>query len=102
MQVLGSEQDLSTKRNAFQMLCQHAQPLAVKYLLSQVDSVALWGDILQIAALDLIAKVRLIAQGHFGCSYASDFVALVRLSQASVAQPDSHTFIFSSLPSRSQ
>ena len=57
LQVLAGEQDVSTKRNAFQMLCQHAQPLAVKYLLSQVDSVALWGDILQIAALDLIAKV---------------------------------------------
>ena len=35
-QVLQSEQDLSTKRNAFQMLCNHAQPLAVNYLLSQV------------------------------------------------------------------
>ena len=56
--MLASEQDVSTKRNAFQMLCLHAQPLAVKYLLSQVDSVALWGDILQIASLDLIAKVR--------------------------------------------
>ena len=55
--MLAFEQDVSTKRNAFQMLCQHAQPMAVKYLLSQVDSVALWGDILQIAALDLIAKV---------------------------------------------
>ena len=34
-QVLQSEQDLSTKRNAFQMLCNHAQHLAVNYLLSQ-------------------------------------------------------------------
>ena len=39
------------------MLCQHAQPLAVKYLLSQVDNVAMWGDILQMAVLDLIRKV---------------------------------------------
>lgn len=36
MQVLQTEQDLSTKRNAFQMLCNHAQSLAVNYLLSQV------------------------------------------------------------------
>ena len=35
LQVLQTEQDLSTKRNAFQMLCNHAQPLAVNYLLSQ-------------------------------------------------------------------
>jgi len=34
-QVLQSEQDLSTKRNAFQMLCNHAQDLATNYLLSQ-------------------------------------------------------------------
>ena len=36
VQVLQTEQDLSTKRNAFQMLCNHAQSLAVNYLLSQV------------------------------------------------------------------
>ena len=52
-----TEQDLSTKRNAFQMLCTHAQPLAVKYLLSQLDNVAHWGGILQMAVLDLIRKV---------------------------------------------
>ena len=34
--MLQSEQDLSTKRNAFQMLCNHAQDLATNYLLSQV------------------------------------------------------------------
>ena len=39
-QVLRSEQDLSTKRNAFQMLCNHAQDLATNYLLSQVRQVA--------------------------------------------------------------
>ncbi len=37
LQVLQTEQDLSTKRNAFQMLCNHAQSLAVNYLLSQVS-----------------------------------------------------------------
>lgn len=55
--VLTSEQDLSTKRNAFQMLCNHAQDHAVHYLLSQIDNVAHWGDILQMAVLDLIRKV---------------------------------------------
>ena len=56
--VLTGEQDLSTKRNAFQFLCNHAQERAVTYLLSQVDNVALWGDILQMAVLELIRKVR--------------------------------------------
>ena len=37
LQVLQIEQDLSTKRNAFQMLCNHAQGLAVNYLLAQVN-----------------------------------------------------------------
>ena len=55
--VLNSEQDLSTKRNAFLMLCNHAQDRAVHYLLSQVDNVAHWGDILQMAVLELIRKV---------------------------------------------
>ena len=42
MQVLQTEQDLSTKRNAFQMLCNHAQSLAVSYLLSQVRPVCMY------------------------------------------------------------
>ena len=34
--VLQSEQDLSTKRNAFMMLCNHSQDRAVTYLQAQV------------------------------------------------------------------
>lgn len=56
LQVLTSEQDLSTKRNAFLMLCQHDQNRAIQYLLGQLDSVAMWGDILQMAVLELIRK----------------------------------------------
>jgi len=55
--VLLTEQDLTTKRNAFLMLCQHSQEKAITYLLSQLDSVAMWGDILQMAVLELIRKV---------------------------------------------
>lgn len=39
------------------MLCQHCQDRAIAYLLSQLDSVAMWGDILQMAVLELIRKV---------------------------------------------
>ena len=60
-QVLQNEQDLSTKRNAFQFLCNHAEERAVNYLLGQIDNVALWGDILQMAVLDVIRKVRSLA-----------------------------------------
>ena len=55
--ALQSEQDLSTQRNAFQMLCNHAQARAVNYLLAQTDNVAQWGDILQMSVLELIRKV---------------------------------------------
>jgi len=55
--VLQNEQDLSTRRNAFQMLSSQATDRAVAYLMSQIDRVADWGDILQMAVLDLIRKV---------------------------------------------
>jgi hypothetical protein len=35
---LQNEQDLSTRRNAFQFLTQHDQQRAINYLLSQVQS----------------------------------------------------------------
>ena len=57
LSALQSEQDLSTQRNAFQMLCNHAQDRAVNYLLAQTDNVAQWGDILQMSVLELIRKV---------------------------------------------
>ena len=60
IQVLLSEQDLSTKRNAFLMLCQHDQSRAISYLLGQLDNVAMWGDILQMAVLELIRKASLV------------------------------------------
>jgi len=63
-QVLQNEQDLSTKRNAFQFLCNHAEERAVNYLLGQIDNVALWGDILQMAVLDVIRKVRSLEYRH--------------------------------------
>lgn len=39
------------------MLCQHDQNRAIQYLLGQLDNVAMWGDILQMAVLELIRKV---------------------------------------------
>lgn len=69
-------QDLSTRRNAFVMLADHAQQKAVGYLFQQIDRVADWGDILQIAVLDLIRKVggeggRQRAAGRRGRACAS-------------------------------
>ena len=54
----GGESDLSTRRNAFLMLYNNAQDRAVNFLMSNLDQVANWGDILQNVVLDLIRKVR--------------------------------------------
>ncbi|KAJ9504570.1 hypothetical protein QJQ45_030541 [Haematococcus lacustris] len=55
--VMGTEQDLSTRRNAFVMLASHAQDRAVRYLMEHVEQVSSWGDILQMGVLELIRKV---------------------------------------------
>jgi coatomer subunit beta len=55
--LLGGEQDLSTRRNAFQMLCSHAQERAVAHLFANLERLADWGDVLQVAVLELIRKV---------------------------------------------
>ena len=55
--LLQSEQDLSTRRNAFKMLCANDQERAVKYLFDNVDRIVDWGDVLQVTVLELIRKV---------------------------------------------
>jgi coatomer subunit beta len=57
--VLRSEQDMSTKRNAFAMLANHAQDKAVRYLFENIETLSTWTDIMQMAVLELIRKVRL-------------------------------------------
>lgn len=77
--VLQNEQDLSTRRNAFHMLSQHATDKAVAYLMSQIDRVADWGDILQMAVLELIRKVRAVlccAVLRFRASWSAPAVGL--------------------------
>lgn len=56
-------QDLSAKRNAFAMLTSHAPERAVTYLFNHLDNLPLWGDILQMAVLELIRKVGWEAGG---------------------------------------
>ncbi|CAA7409863.1 unnamed protein product [Spirodela intermedia] len=55
--LLSTEQDASTRRNAFLMLFQCAQDRAVAYLLSHIESVTEWGELMQMVVLDLIRKV---------------------------------------------
>ncbi|CAL5358743.1 unnamed protein product [Camellia sinensis] len=55
--VLSTEQDQSAKRNAFLMLFTCAQDRAINYLLTHVDRVSEWGELLQMVVLELIRKV---------------------------------------------
>ncbi|RAL50437.1 hypothetical protein DM860_016904 [Cuscuta australis] len=55
--LLSTEQDPSAKRNAFLMLFQCAQERAVNYLLTNMERIPDWGELLQMVVLDLIRKV---------------------------------------------
>ncbi|KAH8481238.1 hypothetical protein H0E87_028921 [Populus deltoides] len=54
--VLSTEQDQSAKRNAFLMLFTCDQDRAINYLLTNVDKVSEWGELLQMVVLELIRK----------------------------------------------
>ena len=81
--LLNIEQDLSTRRNAFQMLCNHSQERAVAYLFTNVERLADWGDILQLAVLDLIRKVCR-SQPEAKGRYIKIIIALLQSRSAAV------------------
>lgn len=56
-QFLADEGDLSAKRNAFVMLCQSDQDRAVSYLNANIPHIPLWGESLQLSALELVRRV---------------------------------------------
>ncbi|KAG1663232.1 hypothetical protein FOA52_004433 [Chlamydomonas sp. UWO 241] len=81
--VLRGEQDLSTKRNAFVMLSNFAQDKAARYLFEHIESVSTWGDILQMAVLDMIVKVCRTNPGEKG-RYIKVILALLQSSSTAV------------------
>ncbi|XP_011044987.1 PREDICTED: coatomer subunit beta-1-like [Populus euphratica] len=64
--VLSTEQDQSAKRNAFLMLFNCDQNRAINYLLTNVDKVSEWGELLQMVVLELIRKVCRTNRGEKG------------------------------------
>ncbi|KAF8073244.1 coatomer subunit beta-1 [Scenedesmus sp. PABB004] len=80
---LASEQDVSAKRNALIMLTAHAQERAVKYLFDHLDQLPVWGDILQMAVLELIRKVCVGAPESKG-RYIKIILALLQSPSAAV------------------
>lgn len=56
-EFLQEEGDLAAKRNAFIMLCQSDQDRAVTYLNNNIQHIPLWGETLQLSALELVRRV---------------------------------------------
>eukprot|EP00252_Welwitschia_mirabilis_P016314 TRINITY_DN359_c0_g1_i1.p1 TRINITY_DN359_c0_g1~~TRINITY_DN359_c0_g1_i1.p1 ORF type:complete len:955 (-),score=180.44 TRINITY_DN359_c0_g1_i1:219-3083(-) len=81
--ALASEQDPSAKRNAFLMLFQCAQERAVKYLLSHLEAVSAWGDLLQMVVLELIRKVCRTNPAEKG-KYIKIIISLLNSSSTAV------------------
>lgn len=90
--LLRSEQDISTRRNAFQMLSLHDQDRAVGYLFDNIDRVADWGDVLQVSVLELIRKVCK-AQPESRGRYIKIILALLHSRSAAVLYECSTTLV---------
>ncbi|KAJ0817009.1 putative clathrin/coatomer adaptor, adaptin-like, coatomer beta subunit, armadillo-like helical [Helianthus annuus] len=81
--VLSTEADQSAKRNAFLMLFTCAQDRAVNYLLTHVDRVSEWGELLQMVVLELIRKVCRANKGEKG-KYIKIIISLLSVPSAAV------------------
>ncbi|GAY44456.1 hypothetical protein CUMW_082250 [Citrus unshiu] len=81
--VLSTEQDPSAKRNAFLMLFTCDQDRAINYLLTHVDRVSEWGELLQMVVLELIRKVCRTNKGEKG-KYIKIIISLLNAPSTAV------------------
>ncbi|CAN8301610.1 unnamed protein product [Cochlearia groenlandica] len=81
--VLSSEQDPSAKRNAFLMLFNCDQDRAVNYLLTNVDKVSEWNELLQMVVLELIRKVCRTKPSEKG-KYIKIIISLLNVPSSAV------------------
>ncbi|TYI48019.1 hypothetical protein E1A91_D13G217100v1 [Gossypium mustelinum] len=97
--VLSTEQDPSAKRNAFLMLFTCAQERATNYLLTHVDRVSEWGELLQMVVLELICKVCRTNCGE-KAKYIKIIIALLNSPSTAVIYECAGTLVsLSSAPS---
>ncbi|KAL7148464.1 hypothetical protein ABFS83_06G180000 [Erythranthe nasuta] len=89
---LSTEQDPSAKRNAFLMLFNCAQDRAVNYLLTNVDKVPDWGELLQMVVLELIRKVCRTNKGEKG-KYMKIILSLLNAPSAAVVYECAGTLV---------
>ncbi|KAI4329440.1 hypothetical protein L6164_021703 [Bauhinia variegata] len=81
--LLSTEQDPSTKRNAFLMLFNCAQDRAINYLFTNIDKINDWGEQLQMVVLELISKVCRTNKGEKG-KYIKIIIALLNAPSTAV------------------
>lgn len=89
---LSSEQDLSSKRNAFLMLFSCAQDRAVNYLFTHVDRIIDWGEQLQMVVLELIRKVCRTNKSEKG-KYIKIIISLLNAPSAAVVYDCAGTLV---------
>ncbi|KAK2967884.1 hypothetical protein RJ640_012364 [Escallonia rubra] len=90
--ALLTEQDQSAKRNAFLMLFTCSQERAINYLLTHVDRVPEWGDLLQMVVLELIRKVCRTNKGEKG-KYIKIIISLLNAPSAAVVYECASTLV---------
>ncbi|CAI9772376.1 unnamed protein product [Fraxinus pennsylvanica] len=89
---LSSEQDASTKRNAFLMLFNCAQDRAINYLLTNVDRIPDWGELMQMVVLELIRKVCRTNKAEKG-KYIKIIISLLNAPSATVVYECAGTLV---------
>ncbi|XP_027344651.1 coatomer subunit beta-1-like [Abrus precatorius] len=80
---LSTEQDPSSKRNAFLMLFSCAQDRAINYLFTNIDRINDWGEQLQMVVLELIRKVCRTNKGEKG-KYIKIIISLLNAPSTAV------------------
>ncbi|PRQ51936.1 putative coatomer beta subunit (COPB1), coatomer beta subunit, appendage platform protein [Rosa chinensis] len=89
---LASEQDPSSKRNAFLMLFNCAQDRAVSYLFTHVDRIIDWAEQLQMVVLELIRKVCRVNKGEKG-KYIKVIISLLNAQSSAVVYECANTLV---------
>lgn len=89
---LSTEQDPSSKRNAFLMLFSCAQDRAINYLLSNIERITDWGEQLQMVVLELIRKVCRNNKGEKG-KYIKIIISLLNAPSAAVIYECASTLV---------
>jgi len=89
---LVSEQDASSKRNAFLMLFSCAQDRAVNYLFTNIDRIIDWGEQLQMVVLELIKKVCRNNKGEKG-KYIKIIISLLSANSTAVVYECAGTLV---------